>query len=88
MKKVEILNFAAPDEYQLRKMMLRTVMAWANNLPVDEVAAICFEAVYRITEAAYGRGDQATEHRLKALYEAESRMGDGPRGRTPIKVAA
>lgn len=54
-------NVVMLDETRLSGMMLRQAMSWSSKVHVDEVAAILFEAAYRVLVAAYG-SRQIDEH--------------------------
>ena len=68
-------NVVMLDETPLSGMMVRQAMSWSSKVHVDEVAAILFEAAYRVLVAAYG-SRQIDEHLDRTSKIAAARLSD------------
>ena len=80
-------NVVMLDETRLSGMMLRQAMSWSSKVHVYEVAAILFEAAYRVLVAAYG-SRQIDEHLDRTSKIAAARLSDedggGPNHRMSV----
>jgi hypothetical protein len=69
-------NIVTFDETRLSETMLKQALSWPSRINVDEVAAILFEAAYRVLVAAYGL-QHIDQHLDRTSKIAAARLSDG-----------